>query len=491
VATPVQYPLAPELGYCAVVPEFLTPPECRELIALAEAKGFHSPSTDYPPTYRSNDRLVHDDESLSRQLLQRLRGFAPPVIQIHGELGPESWRLDAVNERLRFCRYTAQQQFNIHQDGVHHRAFDRRSMLTFMIYLTDGATFSGGDTEFFGDGPRATPNGADQPEVVARVRPKIGTLILFDHGIWHAGAKVVSGTKYILRSDVLYRNEDAPSTERTKHQGYIWTLARQGINSFASGGRDCSIRIWDAGFIQPTAVLTGHTHSVLGLAPLDATHLASVSRDRTLRIWNVPAASCTSTIIAHDAAVLTVLRLDGDRIATGAADHTIKIWSRAGREIAMIQGHAGWVWKLVRVNEDMFASASEDGSVKLWQAQTYAQIGCLPGTVPLRSLAASPDGKRLVTGDATGQLRVWIDLQKDSRVEFECTAHRGAIRCVVFLGSDTIASGGEDYRMRIWRGAPWRSIYQAEHENFVTDIVAIDAQSCASASYSGAIRVHQ
>jgi WD40 repeat protein len=490
VSTVVQHPLAPGLGYCAVVPGFLTPAECGELIALAESKGFHSASTDYPPTYRSNDRLVHDDESLSRHFFQRLRLFAPLIMRPHGDRGPESWRLDGVNERLRFCRYTADQQFNIHQDGVHHRALDRRSMLTFMIYLTDGEAFSGGDTEFFADGPRATPDGSSQPEVVARVRPKIGTLILFDHGIWHAGAKVQFGTKYILRSDVLYRKDDACSSQRTRHQGYIWTLARQGPDSFASAGRDCSIRIWDRAF-EPTAVLTGHTRSVLGLAPLDATRLASVSRDRTLRLWNVPAARCTNTVVAHDAAALTVVRLDGDRIATGAADHTIKIWSYAGREIAMIQAHAGWVWKVVRVNDDLFASASEDGTVNLWHAQTYAQMGCLPGSVPLRSMAASPDGKRLVTGDVTGRLRVWIDLQQDPRVESECIAHRGAIRSVVFLGADTVASGGEDHRMHIWRGAPLRSVYQAEHGNFVTDIVAMDDQRCASASYDGEIRVHQ
>jgi len=61
----------------------------------------------------------------------------------------------------------------------------------------------------------------------------------------------------------------------------------------------------------------------------------------------------------------------------------------------------------------------------------------------------------------------------------------------LILGADTIASGGEDYRMHIWRDRPWRSVYKAEHENFVTDIVALDAQRCASASYGGEIRVHQ
>jgi len=106
-------------------------------------------------------------------------------------------------------------------------------------------------------------------------------------------------------------------------------------------------------------------------------------------------------------------------------------------------------------------------------------------------MAVSQDGNRLVTGDVMGRLRVWIDLQKDPRVESEFAAHRGATRTVVFLGEDTIASGGEDHFMRIWSGRPWRSVYQAEHGNFVTDVVLIDDQRCASASYDGEIRVHQ
>lgn len=244
----IEYPVTPGLGYCAVVPGFLTPRECRELITLAERKGFRSPSADYPPTYRNNDRLVYDDESLAKQLFQRLGAIAPRSMPAPDDVGCGSWRLDSVNERLRFCRYTADQQFKIHQDGVHHRASNRRSFLTFIVYLTDGEDFVGGDTEFFADGPGATPDGSDQPEVVARVRPKMGTLILFEHRLWHAGEKVVSGAKYILRSDVLYRNDDAPSLQTSRHRGYIWTLSRQGPDSFVSGGRDCSVRVWNRAF---------------------------------------------------------------------------------------------------------------------------------------------------------------------------------------------------------------------------------------------------
>ncbi len=56
-------------------------------------------------------------------------------------------------------------------------------MLTFMIYLNDGSDFSGGDTASYANGPSAAP---DANPAVARLRPKMGSLILFDHSIWHA-----------------------------------------------------------------------------------------------------------------------------------------------------------------------------------------------------------------------------------------------------------------------------------------------------------------
>ena len=53
MSTVVQHPLAAALGYCAVVPGFLTPGECHELIAVAQSKGLRSVSTDYPSTYQT------------------------------------------------------------------------------------------------------------------------------------------------------------------------------------------------------------------------------------------------------------------------------------------------------------------------------------------------------------------------------------------------------------------------------------------------------
>jgi hypothetical protein len=37
------------------------------------------------------------------------------------------------------------------------------------------------------------------------VKPKEGMLFLFEHKIMHCGRPVTEGTKYVLRTDVMYR----------------------------------------------------------------------------------------------------------------------------------------------------------------------------------------------------------------------------------------------------------------------------------------------
>ena len=49
-------------------------------------------------------------------------------------------------------------------------------------------------------------------KVVASVEPQMGMGLFFAHEWWHEGAKVLSGRKYVLRSDVMYRG---PETTRS------------------------------------------------------------------------------------------------------------------------------------------------------------------------------------------------------------------------------------------------------------------------------------
>jgi prolyl 4-hydroxylase len=167
------------------LPRFLEPSECQRLIREAEERGF----TDAPittsggfvmmPEVRNNTRVMFDDVPLAMRLWAKLE----PLLA--GRSSPGALGL---NERFRFYRYDPGQAFRWHRDGRFVRNIKEASRLTFMIYLNEG--FAGGATEF------------DFPEEI--VRPREGMALVFDHGLQHQGAEVTRGTKYVLRSDVMY-----------------------------------------------------------------------------------------------------------------------------------------------------------------------------------------------------------------------------------------------------------------------------------------------
>ncbi|MDC8012518.1 2OG-Fe(II) oxygenase [Tahibacter soli] len=478
----VEHPLPPTFGTCFVIHDFLAPHECADLIAQAVERGFASAAANYPPSYRDNERQVVDDPALAKHLLLRLRGRIPETIT---DADGSTWRLAALNERLRLCRYREGQQFRIHQDGVHHRGADERSRLTFMIYLDGPESFDGGDTVFYADGPRA------EPAVIARVRPRRGSVIVFDHALWHAGEPLTRGRKHILRSDLVYRRV-GPRVETPRayagHDGYVWTLQHLADGRVASGGRDGAIRVWSPGGMRHTR-LDGHAQSVLGLAQTASGRLVSVSRDRSLRWWNLDSQRCESAVIAHDAAALCVVRASRGRLATGGADGTIALWSDDGDELARLRGHAGWVWALAIVDDNTLASASEDGSVKLWDLREARCRMTVAGDRPLRAIAAKhrADGSiELAAGDDRGRVRACSIAGAAIEPVAAFAAHDAAVRRLRYFDDGSLTSCGEDYRVRVWRDA--RCIYETAHANFATDAARIGGGRMLSCGYDGVLK---
>ncbi|MFB9240652.1 2OG-Fe(II) oxygenase [Massilia antarctica] len=164
--------------------DFLTPQECARHIGESEAIGYHaaglttSEGDRINRDYRTNDRIIYDNAALADQLYQRAAPELPPA--------QRDWTLSGFNERFRFYRYQGEQFFSAHKDGSYVRSGSEESFLTFLIYLNDD--FTGGHTDFAWES----------------IKPKAGSALVFPHRQMHQGSAVQSGTKYVLRTDVMY-----------------------------------------------------------------------------------------------------------------------------------------------------------------------------------------------------------------------------------------------------------------------------------------------
>lgn len=171
-------------GVCTV-PGLLTRTECEALIEDSERSGFADATlaSDHGDVidaqYRNNGRVILDDPALAAWLFERA---APHLPQ---EVG--GWALRGLNERIRFYRYQPGQEFKWHKDGTFRRNETEESYLTFMVYLNED--FEGGETQFTWES----------------VKPSQGTALFFPHRLTHRGAPVTTGRKYVIRSDVMYR----------------------------------------------------------------------------------------------------------------------------------------------------------------------------------------------------------------------------------------------------------------------------------------------
>ncbi|KAL4947617.1 hypothetical protein BDW69DRAFT_110341 [Aspergillus filifer] len=234
----------------AVIDNALTESECKELLRLAEAStpdktweralinmgnGKEALSTDT----RNCGRIIFDSPEITDKLQNRLMPFLrelgidrienkPLITGLQGR--NRTYQLTRLNERLRFLKYVGGEYFRPHWDGKYVTP-DRkeRSWFTIHLYLNgDGeqdakelkhaidelertgeytenpdleGSLLGGATSFL---PRLS-----EKERHVRVFPKTGSVLVFQQSdLMHSGDSVFRGTKYTLRTDVMYEEVD-------------------------------------------------------------------------------------------------------------------------------------------------------------------------------------------------------------------------------------------------------------------------------------------
>mmetsp|Transcript_1301 Transcript_1301/g.2534 ORF Transcript_1301/g.2534 Transcript_1301/m.2534 type:complete len:466 (-) Transcript_1301:2910-4307(-) len=193
---------------CFVLTDVLTPTECTQIIAAAEAIKF-MPDEPVEHAETSRSTLAHNvfwlaDSELNTVIYDRCKAFLPDSL--------------GLNARWRVYRYEPGAVYRPHIDGawpgsgldpktgkyVYDVFGDRKSKMTFLIRLNDD--FSGGSTTYYIPAPEP---GFMNARAVST--PK-GSVVCFPHGdaqgsLLHEGSEVTKGYKYVIRTDVLYYNE--------------------------------------------------------------------------------------------------------------------------------------------------------------------------------------------------------------------------------------------------------------------------------------------
>ena len=163
------------------IDNLLTEQECQKYINMFNEKMVEN----IDDKHRKYHRIQFDDQELANKLYEKIKLYLPKKIKKIS---------DGMNEHIRLSMYDPGQFFGIHKDGIN---FDknnkqRMSYATLNIFLNDD--FQGGQTTFYEK---------DKNTIKFVCKPKTGSGSFFYSQQFHEGNKIISGNKYLLRTDFM------------------------------------------------------------------------------------------------------------------------------------------------------------------------------------------------------------------------------------------------------------------------------------------------
>lgn len=151
---------------------------------------------------RVNDRFQVDDPVFAKTLWEY--SGLKSLVETFDDKTTFDGKVLGLNPNIRVYRYRPGQFFDKHYDESNKIQFGKDKMpakttWTLLIYLT---TCQGGETAFY---PEATKKGVAPPDPIV-VGLETGMALLHKHGdecLYHEGKEVLSGEKWVLRSDLV------------------------------------------------------------------------------------------------------------------------------------------------------------------------------------------------------------------------------------------------------------------------------------------------
>jgi WD40 repeat protein len=155
----------------------------------------------------------------------------------------------------------------------------------------------------------------------------------------------------------------------TDHSAPINAVTYAADGSFATGGQDRTVKLWDAkGHLLRTLPKLPAEVRALAFSP-DGKMLVIGCRSGAIRIWDVSAGAFRGRCAGHVREIWSLaFSPDGSMFASGANDETAKLWDACdGTELATIKGHKHAVCAVAfHPNGQYLATGGWDRKIRLW-----------------------------------------------------------------------------------------------------------------------------
>ncbi len=269
-------------------------------------------------------------------------------------------------------------------------------------------------------------------------------------------------------------------------------------STFATGGYDRRVVIWDRATLTPIHELEGHFDGIYEVAySPDGSLVASASEDDTVRLWDARSGEQLQVLQADERWFTSVaFSPDGTLVAatTYAAAHVWNVetgehlakfddidawsngvaflpdggglittgWARADiwdmatgeRLLEFVDQHSRAVLSLaISSDGTRLATGADDNTAVLWDATDGSTLATLAGhNDSVWQVAFSPDGRRLATSSSDGTVGVW-DVATARRL-YSLTGHTTDVQGLSFSpDGEILLSGSWDGDVGVWSTA--------------------------------------
>jgi cytochrome c len=203
-----------------------------------------------------------------------------------------------------------------------------------------------------------------------------------------------------------------PAADMAGHGGLIRSITVSADGRLVlTSSFDYTVRLWQFDLQQELRAFEAHEGPVNGAVFVPGQNrLLSIGADRALILWDLEDGRPLRTMIGHRGRGQSVaVTAKGDSAVTGGWDGRLVLWDLdEGRQTRVIETGVAVTAVAFGLGESVIVAGERDGAFRLWRRNDGISLGGIQAhDLGLTTLAASRDGRRLLSIGLDNAARIW------------------------------------------------------------------------------------